>query len=175
MPMPSTHSLVTHIMLLAVFLFSHLYLSFLQKTTYRRVPSTSLTLREACGDGRDWLSFAPRVHPTGGCFQPSAPPHGCRSGVVPSRPPVCCSCAVLMFQREFAQRLVAKAGDKMYCRLSINTQLLARVDMLMKVRSATPPSPGQVRVISRIILINDVGSTTRSNRFVFKICVPSVR
>ncbi|XP_055308747.1 probable dimethyladenosine transferase isoform X2 [Sitodiplosis mosellana] len=42
-------------------------------------------------------------------------------------------CAVLMFQREFAQRLVAKPGDKFYCRLSINTQLLARVDMLMKV------------------------------------------
>lgn len=44
-------------------------------------------------------------------------------------------CAVLMFQREFAQRLVAKPGDKLYCRLSVNTQLLARVDMLMKVVS----------------------------------------
>ena len=43
-------------------------------------------------------------------------------------------CAVLMFQREFAQRLVAQPGDKLYCRLSINTQLLARVDHLMKVR-----------------------------------------
>lgn len=42
-------------------------------------------------------------------------------------------CAVLMFQREFAQRLVATAGDKLYCRLSVNTQLLARVDHLMKV------------------------------------------
>merc|ERR1711962_1798365 len=31
-------------------------------------------------------------------------------------------CAVLMFQREFAMRLVAKPGDKLYCRLSINTQ-----------------------------------------------------
>lgn len=43
-------------------------------------------------------------------------------------------CAVLMFQREFAMRLVAPPGDKLYCRLSINTQLLARVDHLMKVR-----------------------------------------
>merc|ERR1712038_814383 len=42
-------------------------------------------------------------------------------------------CAVLMFQREFAQRLVAQPGDKLYCRLSINTQLPARVDHLMKV------------------------------------------
>ncbi|KAH7941714.1 hypothetical protein HPB49_016526 [Dermacentor silvarum] len=42
-------------------------------------------------------------------------------------------CATLMFQREFAQRLVAKPGDKLYCRLSVNTQLLARVDILMKV------------------------------------------
>jgi len=41
--------------------------------------------------------------------------------------------AVLMFQREFAQRLVAQPGDKLYCRLSVNTQLLARVDHLMKV------------------------------------------
>merc|ERR1719251_699247 len=42
-------------------------------------------------------------------------------------------CAILMFQRGFAQRLVAAPGDKLYCRLSINTQLLARVDHLMKV------------------------------------------
>lgn len=42
-------------------------------------------------------------------------------------------CAILMFQREFAQRLVAKPGDKLYCRLSLNTQLLARVDLVMKV------------------------------------------
>jgi len=44
---------------------------------------------------------------------------------------------MLSFQREFAHRLVAKPGDKLYCRLSINTQLLARVDLLMKVRSHT--------------------------------------
>lgn len=42
-------------------------------------------------------------------------------------------CAVLMFQREFAMRLVARPGSDLYCRLSCNTQLLARVDHLLKV------------------------------------------
>ncbi|CAF0825245.1 unnamed protein product, partial [Didymodactylos carnosus] len=42
-------------------------------------------------------------------------------------------CAIVLFQREFAQRLVAKPGEKLYCRLSVNTQLLAKVDHLMKV------------------------------------------
>ncbi|KAJ3057800.1 dimethyladenosine transferase, partial [Rhizoclosmatium hyalinum] len=38
-----------------------------------------------------------------------------------------------MFQREFALRLVAKPGDELYCRLSANVQLLAKVDHVMKV------------------------------------------
>lgn len=42
-------------------------------------------------------------------------------------------CAVLMFQREFAMRLVAKANDPLYCRLSVNTQLLSKVEHVMKV------------------------------------------
>ncbi|XP_010679368.2 ribosomal RNA small subunit methyltransferase [Beta vulgaris subsp. vulgaris] len=42
-------------------------------------------------------------------------------------------CAIIMFQREFAMRLVAQPGDKLYCRLSVNTQLLARVFHLLKV------------------------------------------
>ncbi|BFI38202.1 18S rRNA (adenine1779-N6/adenine1780-N6)-dimethyltransferase [Marchantia polymorpha subsp. ruderalis] len=42
-------------------------------------------------------------------------------------------CAVIMYQREFAMRLVAKTGDPLFCRLSVNTQLLARVDHLLKV------------------------------------------
>uniref|UniRef100_A0A7S4EUJ1 rRNA adenine N(6)-methyltransferase n=1 Tax=Chrysotila carterae TaxID=13221 RepID=A0A7S4EUJ1_CHRCT len=50
-------------------------------------------------------------------------------------------CAVLMVQREFALRLCAKAGDELYCRLSVNTQLLSKVDHLMKVskNSFRPP------------------------------------
>lgn len=41
--------------------------------------------------------------------------------------------AVIMYQREFAQRLAAPVGDAQYCRLSVNTQLLARVSHLLKV------------------------------------------
>ncbi|KAI4312650.1 hypothetical protein MLD38_037453 [Melastoma candidum] len=42
-------------------------------------------------------------------------------------------CAVIMFQREFAMRLVAQPGDPLYCRLSANAQLRARVTHLLKV------------------------------------------
>jgi len=58
-------------------------------------------------------------------------------------------CAVLMFQREFALRLVAKPGDKLYCRLSINTQLLSKVDHLMKVgkNNFRPPPKVESSVI----------------------------
>ncbi|XP_062145247.1 ribosomal RNA small subunit methyltransferase [Alnus glutinosa] len=51
-------------------------------------------------------------------------------------------CAVIMFQREFAMRLVAQPGDKLYCRLTVNTQLLARVFHLIKVgRNNFRPPP----------------------------------
>ncbi|KAK9890550.1 hypothetical protein WA026_010626 [Henosepilachna vigintioctopunctata] len=51
-------------------------------------------------------------------------------------------CAILMFQKEFAQRLVAEKGDKMYCRLSVNTQLLARVNIVLNVgRNNFRPPP----------------------------------
>ncbi|NXV54209.1 DIM1 transferase, partial [Uria aalge] len=60
-------------------------------------------------------------------------------------------CAILMFQREFALRLVAKPGTKLYCRLSINTQLLARVDHLMKVgRNNFRPPPKVESSVVRI-------------------------
>mmetsp|Transcript_12333 Transcript_12333/g.29365 ORF Transcript_12333/g.29365 Transcript_12333/m.29365 type:complete len:244 (+) Transcript_12333:229-960(+) len=42
-------------------------------------------------------------------------------------------CAVLMVQEEFALRLSARPGEALYCRLSVNTQLLAKVDQLLKV------------------------------------------
>ena len=59
--------------------------------------------------------------------------------------------AVIMFQEEFAMRLTAKAGDELYCRLSVNTQLLARVDHLLKVgRNNFRPAP---KVDSRVVRI----------------------
>jgi 18S rRNA (adenine1779-N6/adenine1780-N6)-dimethyltransferase len=50
-------------------------------------------------------------------------------------------CAVLMFQREFALRLVAKPGNELWSRLSANAQLLAKCDHLMKIskNSFRPP------------------------------------
>lgn len=54
-------------------------------------------------------------------------------------------CAVLMFQREFAMRLVAKSGTPLFCRLSLNTQLLAKVDHLIKVSKNSFRPPPKVR------------------------------
>lgn len=51
-------------------------------------------------------------------------------------------CAIIMFQREFAMRLVAQPGDKLYCRLTVNTQLHARISHLLKVgRNNFRPPP----------------------------------
>ena len=51
-------------------------------------------------------------------------------------------CAVIMFQREFAMRFVAQPGDSLYCRLSVNVQLLSRVSHLLKVgRNNFRPPP----------------------------------
>ena len=59
--------------------------------------------------------------------------------------------AILMFQREFAMRLVAKPGSDLYCRLSVNVQLLARVDHLIKVsRNSFKPPPKVESSVVRI-------------------------
>eukprot|EP00835_Amoeboradix_gromovi_P000035 NODE_1_length_95616_cov_0.657642.p35 type:complete len:308 gc:universal NODE_1_length_95616_cov_0.657642:29873-28950(-) len=50
--------------------------------------------------------------------------------------------SVLMFQREFAMRLVAKPGDSLYGRLSINAQFYANIRHIMKVsRNSFRPPP----------------------------------
>lgn len=59
--------------------------------------------------------------------------------------------AVLMFQREFALRLTAGPGDEMYCRLSVNAQLLSRVTHVMKVaRNNFRPPPKVESSVVRI-------------------------
>jgi 18S rRNA (adenine1779-N6/adenine1780-N6)-dimethyltransferase len=58
-------------------------------------------------------------------------------------------CCVLMFQREFALRMVARPPSSMWCRLSTNCQLLAKVDHLMKIsaRSFKPPPKVESSVV----------------------------
>lgn len=69
--------------------------------------------------------------------------------------------AVIMFQREFAMRLVAQPGDTLYCRLSVNTQLLARVSHLLKVgKNNFRPPP---KVDSSVVRIEPRGSLTPVN------------
>lgn len=52
--------------------------------------------------------------------------------------------SVLMFQREFAMRLVARPGDDLYCRLSVNVQLLSKIVHVMKVSKNSFRPPPQV-------------------------------
>lgn len=42
-------------------------------------------------------------------------------------------CAVLLVQKEFAMRLIAKPNSEFYCRLSANVSLLAKCDHIIKV------------------------------------------
>eukprot|EP01100_Stratorugosa_tubuloviscum_P002147 TRINITY_DN148_c2_g1_i2.p1 TRINITY_DN148_c2_g1~~TRINITY_DN148_c2_g1_i2.p1 ORF type:complete len:320 (+),score=118.83 TRINITY_DN148_c2_g1_i2:72-1031(+) len=59
--------------------------------------------------------------------------------------------AVLLVQREFALRLAAPPGDPLYCRLSVNTQLLAKVTHVLKVgRNNFRPPPKVESSVVRI-------------------------
>lgn len=49
-----------------------------------------------------------------------------------------------MFQREFALRLIARPGDELYCRLSVNAQMFAKVTHIMKVSRNNFRPPPQV-------------------------------
>ena len=60
-------------------------------------------------------------------------------------------CAVLMFQKEFAERLVAQPGDKLYCRLSANVQLMARAHLLIAIgKNNFRPPPKVESAVVRI-------------------------
>lgn len=52
--------------------------------------------------------------------------------------------SILMFQREFALRLLARPGDPLYCRLSVNAQMWARITHVMKVGRNNFRPPPQV-------------------------------
>ncbi|CAL8102826.1 unnamed protein product [Calicophoron daubneyi] len=59
--------------------------------------------------------------------------------------------AVVMVQKEFADRLVAQPGDKLYCRLSAAVQFHCKVALLMKIsRNSFRPPP---RVDSAVVRI----------------------
>ena len=57
-----------------------------------------------------------------------------------------------MFQREFALRLFAKPGDKLYSRLSVNAQMWAKIDHIMKVgRNNFKPPPAVESSVIRMV------------------------
>ncbi|AOA62985.1 18S rRNA dimethylase [Komagataella phaffii CBS 7435] len=63
--------------------------------------------------------------------------------------------AILMFQREFALRLLARPGDSLYCRLSVNVQMWANVTHIMKVgRNNFRPPPQVESSVVRIEVKN---------------------
>ncbi|KAI5119286.1 hypothetical protein M0805_008065 [Coniferiporia weirii] len=63
--------------------------------------------------------------------------------------------AVLMFQREFALRLVARPGTSLWSRLSANVQLYAKVDHIMKVgKNNFRPAPQVESSVVRIVPID---------------------
>jgi len=64
-------------------------------------------------------------------------------------------CAVLMFQQEFAMRLAAPPGSPLYCRLSVNAQLLSKVTHVMKVgKNNFKPPPRVESSVVKILPIN---------------------
>ena len=57
-----------------------------------------------------------------------------------------------MFQREFAMRLFAKPGDKLYNRLSVNAQMWAKIDHIMKVgKNNFKPPPAVESSVVRLV------------------------
>ena len=57
-----------------------------------------------------------------------------------------------MFQREFAMRLFAQPGDKLYSRLSVNAQMWAKIDHIMKVgKNNFKPPPNVESSVVRLV------------------------
>merc|ERR1719330_66651 len=53
-------------------------------------------------------------------------------------------CAVLMFQKEFAERLIANVGESQYGRLALNTRLFVKVSCVCKVSKGSFNPPPEV-------------------------------
>lgn len=61
-------------------------------------------------------------------------------------------CAVLMFQKEFAERLIAKCGDAQYGRLALNTRLFVKVSCVCKVsRGSFNPPPEVDSMVVKVV------------------------
>jgi 18S rRNA (adenine1779-N6/adenine1780-N6)-dimethyltransferase len=61
-------------------------------------------------------------------------------------------CAVLMFQKEFAERLIAECGSKNYGRLALNTRLFVKVSCVCKVsRGSFNPPPEVDSMVVKIV------------------------
>ena len=61
-------------------------------------------------------------------------------------------CAVLMFQKEFAERLVAECGDSNYGRLAVNVKLFCKVTTVCKVsRGSFNPPPEVDSMVVKIV------------------------
>lgn len=61
-------------------------------------------------------------------------------------------CAVVMFQKEFAERLVAQVGDPFYGRLAVNVQLYCKVHRVCKVdRKSFNPPPDVDSMVVRFV------------------------
>jgi len=69
--------------------------------------------------------------------------------------------AVLMFQREFAKRLVAKPGDALYSRLSVNVNFWATCRHIMKVGKQNFKPPPKVE--SDVVRIEPLTGSARPN------------
>ncbi|OJJ45886.1 hypothetical protein ASPZODRAFT_68541 [Penicilliopsis zonata CBS 506.65] len=95
------------------------------KTDLNKLPPFSICISNTPYQISSQLIFKLLSHPT--------PPHT----------------SVLMVQREFALRLIARPGDSLYSRLSVNAQFFARISHVMKVgrNNFTPPPQVESSVV----------------------------
>jgi 16S rRNA (adenine1518-N6/adenine1519-N6)-dimethyltransferase len=73
--------------------------------------------------------------------------------------PVWWRCAVLMFQREVADRIVAPVGGKTYGRLAVIAQSRCKANLVLKIpaRAFTPPP----KVESAVVVLEPLGDSDR--------------